>query len=93
MPQTRGAFRAADDSAFGERPEQAGTSSPAGTPSPAGSPPGTSPLSGNDETAAGESSNPWHSAQQTDPEEVGAAGQAEETAPNEEDRRLWHDGQ
>ena len=109
IPQTGGAFNATDDSAFGESPEQAGTPSPAepspagtpspaepspaGTPSPAESPSGTSPFSGDDETAAGESSNPWYSAQQTDPEEAGAAGRAEERAPDEGDRRLRHDGQ
>jgi len=103
IPQTGGAFHAADDSAFGESPERVGTSSPAdpspadpspaGTPSPAGSPSGTSPVCSDDETAAGESLNPWYSAQQTDPEEAGAAGRAEETAPDEGDRRLWHDGQ
>jgi hypothetical protein len=98
IPQTGGAFHAADDSAFGGSPEQAGAPAPtapapAGTPSPAESPSGTSPFSGDDETAAGESSNPWYSAQQTDPEEAGAAGRAEERAPDEGDRRLWHDGQ
>ena len=98
IPQTGGAFHAADDSAFGESPERAGASSPAepspaGTPSPAGSPSGTPPFSGDDQTAAGVSSNPWYSAQQTDPEEAGAAGRAEETAPDEGDRRPWHDGQ
>jgi coenzyme F420 biosynthesis associated uncharacterized protein len=98
IPQTGDAFHAEDDSAFGEPPEPAGTSSPAepspvGTPSPAGSPTGTSPVSGDDETAAGESLNTWYRAQQTDPEEAGGTGRAEETAPDEGDRRLWHDGQ
>jgi len=87
IPPAGNAFHAADDAAFGESPE------PAVPSFPAESSPGTSPFSGDDgETPAGESSNPRHSAGETAPEEAGAAGQAEETAPDEEDRRLWHDG-
>ena len=56
--------------------------------------PGTSSSTGDDDEAqSGESSNPWYSASDTEPEESSATGQTAEMAPDEEDRRLWHDGQ
>ena len=60
---------------------------------PATSPGASSPAGSDDEAQAGESSSPWHSASDTEPEESSATGQTAETAPDEEDRRLWHDGQ
>jgi len=67
---------------------------PAGVPSPGEPSAGASPSTGQDDDApAGESSNPWPSAQETEPEEAGTTGTTGETAPDEEDRRLWHDGQ
>jgi hypothetical protein len=63
-------------------------------PSPGEPSAGASPSTGQDDDApAGESSNPWPSAQETEPEEAGTTGTTGETAPDEEDRRLWHDGQ
>jgi coenzyme F420 biosynthesis associated uncharacterized protein len=56
--------------------------------------PGTSSPTGDDGKAQpGESSDPWYSVSETEPEEASATGQTAETAPDEEDRRLWHDGQ
>jgi hypothetical protein len=60
---------------------------------PAASPGTASSTGDDDEAQAGESSNPWYSASETEPEEASATGQTAETAPDEEDRRLWHDGQ
>ncbi len=75
-----------DDAAFGEPPF--------GTPPSGESAAGASPRSGDDgDAAAGEPFNPWSSAQETDPDEAGATGGAGETAAEEEDRRLWRDGQ
>ncbi len=61
---------------------------------PAADSPRASPYSGDDaDAAAGESASSLGSVQETDPEEAGTTGQAGETAPEEEDHRLWHDGQ
>ena len=87
-PATDEAFHAPDDAAFGAAP------GPVSVPSPEEPPAGASPPAGEDDDApAGESSNPWYSAQETGPEEAGTTGEGGATAPDEEDRRLWHDGQ
>jgi hypothetical protein len=88
IPPSGDSFHAADDAPFGAAPE------PAGPPAPGETSPGTASSTGDDDEApAGESSNPWYTASDTEPEEPSATGQTAETAPDEEDRRLWHDGQ
>jgi hypothetical protein len=83
---------AADASPMTDVPPAAEAAPVADVP-PAASP-GTSSSAGEDDEApAGESSNPWYSASETEPEEASATGQTAETAPDEEERRLWHDGQ
>jgi len=86
VPQAGGVFHAEDDAAFG--------APPFGTPPSGESPAGASPRSRDDgDAAAGEPFNPWSSAQEADPDEAGATGGAGERAAEEEDRRLWRDGQ